>query len=113
MKKLILVIGLIFLLASVAPAYDLSWGDLPGVDGYHVYWKELTAPSFTEIDVGTDITYDLTPLNLVIGTRYEFYVTAHSQGSLVGESDHLRWTRPDDPQIIEIQEVQKIILEFK
>ena len=112
MKKLIVVLAIVFM-ATTANAWTLNWDAASGADGYSVYWKSLAAVSYTEIDVGTALQYDLAPLNLVNGTRYEFYVVSHSQGSDSAESDHIRWTLPEDPVIVEIPEAPKqLIINF-
>lgn len=112
MKKLILVL-LAILFAATANAWTLKWDAVTGVDGYTLFWKNLSATTFTEVDAGTSASYDLEPLNLVVGTRYEFYVTANSKGSTSAESDHLRWTRPIDPIIVELPAMpQRLVIEF-
>jgi len=112
MKKLILVL-LAIMFATTANAWTLKWDAVTGVDGYKLFHKDLSATSFTEIDVGTSASYDLTPLNLSVGTRYEFYVIAHSQGSTSAESDHIRWTVPVDPIVIELPDSpQRLVIEF-
>ena len=111
MKKLLVLA--ILAIAVTANAWTLNWDAASGADGYSVYWKSLAAVSYTEIDVGTALQYDLAPLNLVNGTRYEFYVVSHSQGSDSAESDHIRWTLPADPVIVEIPEAPKqLIINF-
>ena len=48
-----------------------------------------------------------------MGTRYEFYVIAHSQGSTSGESDHVRWTVPVNPIVVELPDSpQRLVIEF-
>jgi hypothetical protein len=112
MKKLFLTLAII-LLATTASAWTISFDAVPGVDGYKLFHKDLSATTFVETDIGNAVTYDLTPLGLAVGTRYELYVTAESQGSTSAESDHLRWTVPVTPIIIELPESpQRLVIEF-
>jgi len=112
MKKLFIILAIVFFAGS-ASAWTLHWDAVTGVDGYKLYHKDLAATSFIETDVGTVTSYDLTPLNLAIGTRYEFYLIAHSVGSTSGESDHIRWTVPVDPIVIELpNSPQRLVVEF-
>jgi hypothetical protein len=113
MRKLALVLLAIVFFAGTASAWTISWNASTGVDGYKLFWKDLSATTFSEVDVGTDVSYDLTPLNLAVGTRYEFYLTAHSQGSTSAESDHLRWTVPVIPIVVELPDSpQRLVIEF-
>ena len=111
MKKLIVLLVILF--ATSASAWTIKWDVVTGVDGYKLYHKDLSATSFTETDVGSSVSFDLEPLNLVVGTRYEFYVIAHSQGSTSGESDHVRWTVPVNPIVVELPDSpQRLVIEF-
>ena len=113
MKKLILVLLAIIFFVGTASAWTIKWDAVTGVDGYKLFHKDLSATSFTETDVGRSVLYDLAPLNLKVGTRYEFYIIAHSQGSTSAESDHIRWTVPVDPIVIELPDSpQRLIIEF-
>ena len=112
MKKLIIVL-LAILFATTASAWTIRWDAVTGVDGYKLFWKDLSATTFAEIDAGTATEYDLDVLGLTVGTRYEFYLTAHSQGSTSAESDHLRWTVPIDPIVVELPDSpQRLVIEF-
>ena len=112
MKKLITILAIVFF-ATTASAWTLSWDTVTGVDGYKVYWKNLSATAFTEVDVATDVQLDLDSLGLTVGTRYEFYIVAHSQGSTSAESDHLRWTVPVTPIVVELPDSpQRLVIEF-
>lgn len=112
MKKLILILA-ILAMAMTANAWTLNWDAATGADGYNFYWKVLTDTDYTVIDVETALGYDFAPLNLVPGTRYEFYVTSRSNGSVSDESDHIRWTMPSPPMIVEIPEAPKqLIINF-
>ena len=111
MKKFIVLA--ILLSAVTAQAWTISWNPVAGVDGYTLYWKPLSATVFAVPDVGTSTTFDMEPLGLIDGTRYEFYVVAHSQGSTSAESDHIRWTKPADPVIVELPDSpQRLVIEF-
>ena len=113
MKKTLLTIIFVLAIAFSANAWTLNWDAASGADGYNFYWKVLTDTDYTVIDVGTALGYDFEPLNLVPGTRYEFYVTARSNGSISDESDHIRWTMPSPPVIVEIPEAPKqLIINF-
>ena len=113
MKKLILVLLAIVFLTTAASAWTLRWDAVTGVDGYTMFWKDLSETAFSEVNVQNNVEYDLTPLNLAVGTRYEFYLTAHSQGSTSAESDHLRWTVPVTPIVVELPDSpQRLVIEF-
>jgi len=100
-------------MTMTANAWTLNWDAATGANGYNFYWKVLTDTDYTVVDVGTAIGYDLDVLSLVAGTRYEFYVTARSNGSVSDESDHIRWTMPSPPVIVEIPEAPKqLIINF-
>ena len=112
MKKLFLALA-ILAMAVTANAWTLNWDAATGADGYNFYYKVLTDPNHTMINVGTALEYDFEPLNLVPGTRYEFYVTARSNGSESDQSDIIRWTMPSPPVIVEIPEPPKqLIINF-
>ena len=113
MKKTLLTILFILAIAFTANAWTLNQDASTGADGYSFYWKALDAADYTEIDVGMELVYDLGILNLVEGTRYEFFVTARSNGSESDESDHIRWTMPSPPLIIEMPKApQQVIINF-
>ena len=113
MKKTLLTIIFIMAIAFSANAWDLSWSAADGADGYNFFWKPLTDTEATKIDVGPALIYDFEPLNLVPGTRYEFWVTAYNNGGESGMSDVWRWTMPSPPVIVEIPEAPKqLIINF-
>ena len=113
MKRIIIALLAIVFLATTASAWTLKFDPVTGVDGYKLYHKPLSATTFIEVDIGTATSYDLAPLNLVVGTRYEFYVIAHSEGSTSGESDHVRWTVPVNPIVVELPDSpQRLVIEF-
>jgi len=112
MKKLIIALA-ILAMATMANAWTLNWTGSTSAEGYYFFWKPLTDTTFTKIDVGPTLGYDFAPLNLVTGTRYEFYVTAYNNGGESDESDHWRWTMPSPPVIVEIPEAPKqLIINF-
>jgi len=102
MKKLLITIAIV-LMASNCFAWTLTWVDDPMAEGYSVSYKALSDTDYTTVDVGDNNVVDFAPLSLVVGTRYEFYVQAYKgePKSYSGHSDHLRWTYPADPIIIE------------
>ncbi|MCK5018172.1 MAG: hypothetical protein KAS32_14040 [Candidatus Peribacteraceae bacterium] len=102
MKKLFLTLFILLAFVGTAGAWDLNWTASTGAGGYMLYHKTLAATEYTETDVGNILTYDLDAMSLVQGTRYEFFLRAYVSGSYSGDSDHLRWTYPVDPIIIDL-----------
>lgn len=103
MGKILIVIAImlsLFLTAS-ADAWTLNWDTQTGVDGFTLYYNTVENGETSEIDVGDVNSYDLDSLGLIKGTRYEFWLTAYNATGHSAESDHLRWTYPKDPIIIE------------
>ena len=112
MKKLFLVLA-ILAIAVTANAWTLNWSASTGAEGYNFFWKPLIATEATKIDVGPALIYDFEPLNLIPGTRYEFWVTAYNNGGESDMSDVWRWTMPSPPVIVEIPEAPKqLIINF-
>jgi len=111
MKKLFLILAII-LCASTASAWTISWDTVSGADGYQLSYGLVDTQVFTDLDMGTQTSQDLDSLGLIKGDRYEFYVRVYvgNPRSYSGESDHLRWTYPSDPKIIELPEDQKVII---
>ena len=111
MKKLFLILAMVFC-ASCVSAYTISWDAVDGADGYVLYYAPVDNWTLTELDTLQNTEVDLDALNLQKGTRYEFYVRLYvgDPKSYSGESDHLRWTYPEDPKIIELPEDQKVII---
>lgn len=103
MKKLFMVIVFsLFLMVSTANAWQLTWDASIGeVDGYLLSYG-LVDGIVTEIDIEDVTSYDLAPLGLTIGKRYEFFLKAYNNAGNSGESDHVRWTYQADPIIIEM-----------
>lgn len=109
MKKLLIATALILAVlvgCKSADAWTLSWEAVTYADGYRVSYKPLAATDYIGVDVGANISIDLDALSLVVGTRYEMFVQAFANttgGGIAwsGESDHLRWTYPSPPSIIE------------
>ena len=110
MKKLLITIAIV-LMASNCFAWTLSWDAATGADGYRVTYSPspiVDGDTVNVQDVGTALTLDLDSLSLTVGTRYEMFVQAfaNTDGGGVawsGHSDHLRWTYPAPPAIIEYQ----------
>jgi len=110
MKKLFLILAMVFC-ASCVSAYTISWDAVSGAGGYQLYWSEIGG-TVNELDTMQNTEVDLDAIGLVKGTRYEFYVRLYvgDPRSYSGESDHLRWTYPADPAIIELPEDQRVII---
>ncbi len=104
MKKLfILIIFIVFLMASAANAWHLSWGLQPEADGFTLYHNDVLLPAdVTQTDVGNVNKFDLETLSLTKGERYEMWLTAHNEAGTSGVSDRLRWTYPKETIIIEM-----------
>ena len=105
MKKLLITIALV-LLATPCFAWTLSWEAATGAEGYRVTYAPspiVDGDTVNVQDVGTALTLDLDSIGLTIGTRYEMFVQAYKGTSFSGHSDHLRWTYPAPPAIIEYQ----------
>lgn len=98
-------IAIVFLLASVANAWTLSWEASAGAGvNYRVYSCDVNAPDIVAvIDNGAALNYDLDSAGLTVGTRYEFWVTAYNTTGESPDSEHVRWTMPSsEPIIIEM-----------
>ena len=104
MKKLYLVLVLLFSLGMVTSAYawELSWNASVRADGYTLHYCRVDTPTdVIAIDVANVTTYELDRTLFPQGVRFEFWVTAYNLGGNSPQSDHLRWTYPDDPIIVE------------
>ena len=103
MKKLIVIIA-ILAMATAANAWTIAWNPDTAREGVMLYWKATTDPGYVSLDIGNVDAYDLAPLPLVPGTRYEFYVDAYAgePRSFSGPSDLIRWTFPRPPITIEM-----------
>jgi hypothetical protein len=115
MKKLLIIALLLIAVPSGAADWTLSWPAAPSAAGYEVNYKTLAANSYTVADVGNVLSW-IVPITLVKGTRYEFFVKAYSPvpKSYGGDSDHVRWTYPRDPLIVELPEqTGTVILNLK
>lgn len=114
MKKVLL--GVLFLVLILVPALSMAWTATWEVEGEFdkcvLHYRVLGAPSWIDVDVGVEKMYVLDPLNLVKGTRYEFYVHAELQGMESGPSNLLRWTMPEDPQVIEAPSIKSLTITF-
>lgn len=115
MKKLLLVIAIVVLagcMPNSAEAWTLLWQPATGADGYRVTYAPSpinTGDLVNELDVGTALSTSLDDKGFIIGNRYEMYIQAYANtdgGGIAysGHSDHLRWTYPAPPAIIEYQE---------
>jgi hypothetical protein len=104
MKKFVVVIFIIlFLMASVANAWHLSWGVQPEADGFTLYHNDVLLPgNVATTDVGNVNKFDLETLGLTKGERYEMWLTAYSDAGISGDSDHIRWTYPTETIVIEM-----------
>jgi hypothetical protein len=115
MKKLLIIALLLIAVPAGAADWTLSWTASTGAAGYEVSYKTLAATTYTVADVATATSWVL-PVTLVKGTRYEFYVRAYTAApkSYSGDSDHIRFTYPRDPLIIELPEqTGTVILNLK
>ena len=105
MKKLLLTIAIV-LLATPCMAWTLSWDSAgAGIAGYEVTYGPSPLSGGTANDVGVATSIDLDSLGLAVGTRYEFYVRAYDSATphnFSTESDHIRWTYPEPPVVIEM-----------
>lgn len=117
--KLLKVLIAFILLATSAMASDwtLVWDASTGATGYEVSYKPVAATVYAVIDTGA-ATQLAMPAVLTKGTRYEFFVRAYTgtgaTKSYSGESDHLRWTYPKDPIVVEMPaQPQQIIINFQ
>ena len=110
MKKLLITIAIV-LLASPCFAWTLAWQPVTGVDGYAVYYKSLAATTYNSMDVGTITLQSLDSIGLIPGTRYEFYVRAYvgTPPSYGGDSDHIRWTFPSEPIVVEMPAEERVL----
>jgi hypothetical protein len=103
MKKTLIALALVFA-ATTSHAWQLKWDATTGAAGYRVSYKTLAATTYTQVDVGNVTTFNLDNINLVQGQRYELFVQGYAgtPKSYSGESDHLRWTYPATPIIVEM-----------
>jgi len=108
MKKLLTLA--LLLITTPCFAWKLSWDALPGATEYHIEYSVSPLISPTEL-IATSTSYDLDILGLNPGTRYEFAVKAcvGSPPSCYAESDHIRWTMPSTPIIVEMPPEEKVI----
>ena len=118
MKKLLSILFVLLvgtLWSSFAIGWTLNWDASSGATGYRVSYKTLAATIYTQVDAGNVIQWTI-PSTLVKGTRYEFFVQAYAgttAKSYSGDSDHIRWTYPNDPIVIELPApASSIIINF-
>lgn len=101
-RSVFLILIMVFALATMAGAASLTWDEQDDADGFILYHHEVgDTPVINEQDVGDVTAYDLDTLGLTKGTRYEFFLRAYNVAGTSPESDHIRWTYPLDPIIIE------------
>lgn len=104
MKKLLFVLAVMIFAVPAFAGFNLEWQAASGASGYRVSYKPLSATTYVQVDVTNAISWPI-PATLVKGTRYEFFVQAYTgttTKSYSGDSDHLRWTYPLDPTVIEL-----------
>lgn len=101
---IILVWSFLLLWALNVSAWQLSWDAVPEAEGYRVSYKQLVDTDYVSVDTGTNNSLNLDSLSLAEGTRYEFYVQGYAgtPQSFSGESNHIRWTYPSPPIIVEM-----------
>ena len=109
MKKLFLILAILFC-AACANAWTISWDALDNADGYYLNYGLVNDQVFTNLDMGSQTSQNIDDLGLTRGERYEFFVKAHAGGNSFGESDHLRWTYPSQPVIIDLPPEERIII---
>ncbi len=111
MKKLTLLLFMTLFITSTANAWELTWAaPTTVVGGYLLYYGIVGEPA-VETDIGkAGTSYDLDQLQLVVGERYEFFLKAYNDAGPSSESDHLRWTYPKPPIIIEMADAPINIL---
>ena len=103
MKKLLLIIIMILALAISAGAAELVWDAQSHTDGFILFHHVVEdTTDIKEQDVGDVSVYDLETLDLIKGVRYEFFLRAYNAAGPSSDSDHIRWTYPLDPIIIEM-----------
>lgn len=106
MKILVLTLFMLITMTVTAIAYTLSWTASENAietTGYRVYYCQVDSTDIEMIDRGTALNLDLDNIELLIGTRYEFWCTAYNDSAESPESDHIRWTMPpSEPVIIEM-----------
>lgn len=104
MKSLFLTIIMILALVISAGAAELTWDVQDDADGFILYHHVVgDTTDVKDLDVGDVNVYDLDALGLTKGVRYEFFLKAYnSEGNNSSDSDHIRWTCPLDPIIIEM-----------
>ncbi len=103
MKSLLLSLFMFLILVTSGDAWELSWNASDGdPTGYNVFYCLLQTPDdVIKTDVGDVMVFELDDIGLLSETRYEFWVTAYNVSGESSESDHLRWTYPKDPIVIE------------
>lgn len=103
MKSLLFSLFMFLVLATAGSAWELSWKASDGdPTGYNVFYCSLqTSEDVIKTDVGNVLVFGLDDISLLPATRYEFWVTAYNVSGESSESDHLRWTYPKAPIVIE------------
>lgn len=102
MKSFIYMVLLIFALCVSVCASSLTWDEQNNTDGFVLYHYTAAAPTVvSDLDIGDVNSYDLDTLGLAKGVRYGFFLRAYNSAGNSPESDHIMWTYPLDPIIIE------------
>ena len=103
MKRLILCLALL-LIASPAFAWKMQWQVTGQIEGSALFYQQVGTTNAIEQDAGMAIEYDLDTLGLTPGVRYEFWLRAYTgtPKSYSGDSNHIRWTYPTAPTVIEM-----------
>lgn len=102
MKSFIYTVLLIFALCVSVGADSLTWDNQDNTDGFVLYHHTAADPTVvSDLDIGDVNSYDLDTLGLNKGVRYGFFLRAYNSAGSSPESDHIMWTYPFDPIIIE------------
>jgi hypothetical protein len=115
MKKSIITLAIIALLAAPAFSATLDWDNSTGATGYEVRYRVVGAPTWTIVPNLLVSEMSIDSLPLVVDTRYEFQVfgTAGTPKSYSAGSDFIRWTKEPAPIVIEtLARPKQLIINF-